>query len=115
MYIDRDIGFDPRDVLTLLALQSDDSPFDVIGGCYTKKQAGKGFADNDLRNCPLFEAIRSMLNLKEGRKEMLTPRSKNAMLSLVIKHSSEKELLLIIKRLESELKKRQERKARKER
>jgi hypothetical protein len=50
MFIDGDIGFHPRGVLTLLALQSDDSPFDVIGGCYPKKQAAKGFADNDPRN-----------------------------------------------------------------
>lgn len=38
MFIDSDIGFNPYDVLTLLALQSaEDSPYDVIGGAYPKK------------------------------------------------------------------------------
>lgn len=37
MFIDSDIGFDPNDVISLLALASDDSPFDVIGGPYPKK------------------------------------------------------------------------------
>lgn len=37
MFIDSDIGFDPNDVMTLLALQSDDSPYDIIGGPYPKK------------------------------------------------------------------------------
>jgi len=37
MFIDSDIGFDPNDVITLLALQSDESPYDIIGGPYPKK------------------------------------------------------------------------------
>lgn len=37
MFIDSDIGFNPQDVLALLALQKDDSPYDVIGGPYPKK------------------------------------------------------------------------------
>lgn len=37
MFIDSDIGFDPRDVLALLAMQDDKSPYDVIGGPYPKK------------------------------------------------------------------------------
>lgn len=37
MFIDSDIGFNPNDVIALLALQSDDSPYDVIGGPYPKK------------------------------------------------------------------------------
>lgn len=37
MFIDSDIGFDPNDVMTLLALQSEDSPYDIIGGPYPKK------------------------------------------------------------------------------
>lgn len=56
MFIDSDIGFDPRDVLTLLGLQSDSSPYDVIGGAYPKKTISwekiklavdKGIADQD--------------------------------------------------------------------
>lgn len=37
MFIDSDIGFNPHDVLSLLALQSDESPYDVIAGPYPKK------------------------------------------------------------------------------
>ena len=56
MFIDSDIGFNPQDVLALLALQDDDSPYDVIGGPYPKKciswekvklAVDKGFADED--------------------------------------------------------------------
>ena len=32
MFIDSDIGFNPQDVLALLAISDDDSPYDVIGG-----------------------------------------------------------------------------------
>jgi hypothetical protein len=37
MFIDSDIGFSPTDVLALMALQTDESPYDVIGGPYPKK------------------------------------------------------------------------------
>ena len=37
LFIDSDIGFNPQDVLALLALQTDESPYDVIGGAYPKK------------------------------------------------------------------------------
>lgn len=56
LFIDSDIGFNPQDVMALLALQSDDSPYDVIGGPYPKKciswekikmAVDKGFADED--------------------------------------------------------------------
>lgn len=56
MFIDSDIGFQPNDVIALLALQTDDSPYDVIGGPYPKKciswekiklAVDKGFADED--------------------------------------------------------------------
>ena len=56
MFIDSDIGFDPRDVLALLALQTDESEYDVIGGPYPKKciswekiklAVDKGIADED--------------------------------------------------------------------
>lgn len=56
MFIDADIGFDPNDVIALLALQSDESPYDIIGGPYPKKciawekikqAVDKGFADKD--------------------------------------------------------------------
>jgi len=56
MFIDSDIGFNPQDVIALLALQDDDSPYDVIGGPYPKKcitwekvkqAVDKGVADKD--------------------------------------------------------------------
>lgn len=37
MFIDSDIGFNPQDVLALLALMDDESPYDVMGGPYPKK------------------------------------------------------------------------------
>ena len=37
MFIDSDIGFNPNDVIALLALQDEESPYDVIGGPYPKK------------------------------------------------------------------------------
>lgn len=56
MFIDSDIGFDPRDVLAMLALQSDESEYDVLAGPYPKKciswekiklAVDKGVADED--------------------------------------------------------------------
>jgi uncharacterized protein YjhX (UPF0386 family) len=56
LFIDADIGFNPQDVMTLLALQDDNSPYDVIGGPYPKKciswekivsAVNKGFADDN--------------------------------------------------------------------
>lgn len=56
MFIDSDIGFSGEAVLTLLALASDDSPYDVICGPYPKKciswekviqGVNAGVADND--------------------------------------------------------------------
>jgi hypothetical protein len=56
MFIDSDIGFNPQDVIALLAMQDDDSDYDVIGGPYPKKciswekvklAVDKGFADED--------------------------------------------------------------------
>lgn len=37
MFIDSDIGFNANDVLTLLALQSDESEYDILAGPYPKK------------------------------------------------------------------------------
>lgn len=63
MFIDSDIGFNPDDVITLLALQDDESPYDVIGGPYPKKciswekikmAVDKGMADQDPSNLENF-------------------------------------------------------------
>jgi hypothetical protein len=60
MFIDSDIGFNPQDVIAMLALMDEDTPYDVMGGPYPKKciswekikvAVDKGFADenpNDL-------------------------------------------------------------------
>lgn len=56
MFIDSDIGFSPHDVVAMLALMTDDSPYDVLGGPYPKKciswekikqAVDKGMADDD--------------------------------------------------------------------
>lgn len=56
MFIDSDIGFNPQDVVAMLALMSDDSEYDVMGGPYPKKciswekikhAVDKGFADEN--------------------------------------------------------------------
>lgn len=63
MFIDSDIGFNPNDVISLLALQSDESEYDIIGGPYPKKNISwekiklavdKGFADDDPNNLEKF-------------------------------------------------------------
>jgi len=57
MFVDSDIGFNPNDVIALMALSAmEDSPYDVIGGPYPKKTISwekikravdKGVADKD--------------------------------------------------------------------
>jgi len=37
MFIDSDIGFDPQDVIAMLAMMTDESEYDVMGGPYPKK------------------------------------------------------------------------------
>jgi hypothetical protein len=59
MFIDADIEFNPQDVLGLLSLQSDDSPYDILCGAYPLKHiswgkvadaVNKGMADEDPNN-----------------------------------------------------------------
>jgi hypothetical protein len=56
MFIDSDIGFNPHDVIALMALQAQDEKYDIIGGPYPKKciswekikhAVDKGVADED--------------------------------------------------------------------
>ena len=63
MFIDSDIGFNPQDVMALLALAGDDSPYDIIAGPYPKKciswekvkmAVDKGFADKDANELEKF-------------------------------------------------------------
>ena len=63
LFIDSDIGFDPKDVIALMALQDEDSPYDVIAGPYPKKcitwekilqAVNKGAADSNPNNLEDF-------------------------------------------------------------
>ena len=63
MFIDSDIGFNPQDVIALLALAGSDSPYDIIAGPYPKKciswekvkmAVDKGFADKDANELEKF-------------------------------------------------------------
>lgn len=63
MFIDSDIGFNPQDVIALMALMTDESEYDVIGGPYPKKciswekikmAVDKGVADEDPNNLEKF-------------------------------------------------------------
>ena len=56
MFIDSDIGFDPRDVLLMLDMMDDDTDYDVLTGPYPKKNISwekikqavdRGFADDN--------------------------------------------------------------------
>ena len=56
LFIDSDIGFNPQDVIAMMALQTDESEYDVIAGPYPKKcitwekikaAVDKGAADNN--------------------------------------------------------------------
>jgi len=78
MFIDSDIGFNPQDVIALLALMSDDSPYDVIGGPYPKKciswekiklAVDKGVADEDPNNLEKYVGD-YVFNPKSGQKEI---------------------------------------------
>jgi len=78
MFIDSDIGFNPQDVLALLAMQDDASEFDVIGGPYPKKciswekiklAVDKGVADEDPNQLEKFVGD-YVFNPKANTKEI---------------------------------------------
>ena len=59
LFIDSDIGFNANDVITMLALQSDESEYDILCGPYPKKciswekiklAVDKGMADDNVNN-----------------------------------------------------------------
>jgi hypothetical protein len=63
LFLDADIGFNPNDVLAMMALQVNDSKYDIIGAPYPKKciawekiklAVDKGFADKDPRQLDQF-------------------------------------------------------------
>ncbi len=79
MFIDSDIGFNPNDVIALLALQSDDNnEYDVIGGPYPKKciswekiklAVDKGMADQDPNTLERYVGD-YVFNPKGGQREI---------------------------------------------
>ena len=78
MFIDSDIGFNPQDVIAMMAMQTDDSPYDVIGGPYPKKciswekikaAVDKGFADEDPNRLENFVGD-YVFNPASGQKEI---------------------------------------------
>jgi len=78
MFIDSDIGFNPQDVIALMALMTDESEYDVIGGPYPKKciswekikmAVDKGVADEDPNNLEKFVGD-YVFNPKSQQKEI---------------------------------------------
>lgn len=78
MFIDSDIGFDPNDVIALLGLMTDDSPYDVMGGPYPKKciswekikqAVDKGVADEDAQILERYVGD-YVFNPKNGQNEL---------------------------------------------
>lgn len=78
MFIDSDIGFNPQDVIALLAIQDDASPYDVIGGPYPKKciswekikmAVDKGVADEDPNRLEKFVGD-YVFNPKSGQTQI---------------------------------------------
>lgn len=78
MFIDSDIGFNPQDVIALLAIQDDASPYDVIGGPYPKKciswekikmAVDKGVADDDPNKLEKFVGD-YVFNPKSGQTQI---------------------------------------------
>ena len=78
LFIDSDIGFNPQDVLALLAMQDDDSDYDVIGGPYPKKciswekikqAVDKGMADEDPNRLEKYVGD-YVFNPRNGQREI---------------------------------------------
>ena len=84
LFIDSDIGFDPRDVIQLLALCSNDSPYDIIGAVYPKKNISwekvraavdKGFAEEDPNRLADFvgDFVFNPVQTKDGQIPLREP------------------------------------------
>lgn len=78
MFIDSDIGFSPHDVVAMLALMTDEGPYDVIGGPYPKKciswekikqAVDKGMADDDPNALDKYVGD-YVFNPRSGQKEI---------------------------------------------
>jgi hypothetical protein len=78
MFIDSDIGFNPQDVIALLAITTDESEYDVIGGPYPKKciswekiktAVDKGVADKNPNDLEKYVGD-YVFNPKSSQKEI---------------------------------------------
>lgn len=78
LFLDSDIGFNPQDVLAMLAIQDDESDYDVIGAPYPKKciswekvkqAVDKGIADEDPNRLEKFVGD-YVFNPKGGQREI---------------------------------------------
>lgn len=78
MFIDSDIGFNPQDVLAMLAMMGDESPYDVLCGPYPKKciawekvkqAVDKGFADENPNHLDRFVGD-YVFNPKRGQQSI---------------------------------------------
>lgn len=78
MFIDSDIGFNPHDVVAMLALMSDEAPYDVLGGPYPKKciswekikqAVDKGVADENPNDLDKYVGD-YVFNPKSGQSEI---------------------------------------------
>jgi hypothetical protein len=78
MFIDADIGFSPQDIIALMALQTQNPEYDIIGGPYPKKciswekiltAVNKGIADKDPSVLEKFVGD-YVFNPKHGQKEI---------------------------------------------
>lgn len=78
LFIDSDIGFNVQDVLAMLAIQTDESPYDVLGGPYPKKciswekikqAVDKGAADEDANKLENYVGD-YVFNPRSGQKEI---------------------------------------------
>ena len=78
LFLDSDIGFNPQDVLAMLAIQDDESEYDVIGAPYpqtciswekVKQAVDKGIADEDPNRLEKFVGD-YVFNPKGGQKEI---------------------------------------------
>jgi len=78
LFIDSDIGFNANDVITMLALQSDESDYDILCGPYPKKciswekikaAVDKGMADENVNNLEKYVGD-YVFNPKSGQAQI---------------------------------------------
>ena len=78
IFVDSDIGFDPKDVLSMLSLQIRNKEYDILGGAYPKKciawekikkAVDNGYADNNAEELSKYVGD-FVLNFKQGTDQI---------------------------------------------